>query len=90
MSSLAARLLALHQLHVRGLLTDEEFARAKAREIERTAPASTRPSVHGPAAAAGTAPTPPPAATTRTLNPVVPGVGLALGAASIANGGLTG
>ena len=33
MATLAAKLLALYELHKRGLLTDDEFARAKAREI---------------------------------------------------------
>jgi hypothetical protein len=85
MASLAARLLALHELHARGLLTDEEFALAKARVIAEGGP---------PAAPAGQqpppSPPPPPPAPPQKLNPVVPGVGLALGAAAIANGGLGG
>jgi hypothetical protein len=86
MAGLASRLLALKELHAVGILSDDEFARAKARLIadyEQASPA--------PAAAAAPPPPPPPAPPkTPTLNPVVPGVGLALGAAAIANGGLGG
>jgi hypothetical protein len=88
MSGLAARLLALHELHLRGLLTDEQFARAKARVIGED-PAPAPPPAPPPPAPPPPAPAPPPKAA-GTLNPVVPGVGLALGAASIANGGLGG
>lgn len=86
MAGLASRLLALRELHTVGILTDDEFVKAKARLIAdyEEAPEPT-------AAQPATAPPPPaPRPTTPTLNPVVPGVGLALGAAAIANGGLGG
>jgi hypothetical protein len=87
MESLADRLIALHDLHVRGLLTDLEFALLKAREIERFPAPSRPPAAGAPASAA-------PAGTQdgkprRTLNPVVPAVGLGLAAGAIAAGGLT-
>ena len=84
MSTLAAKLLALHTLHQRGLLTDEEFAFAKRREIanatqvpvRRDPPPATRP----PAATA------PPGMPPKTLNPVVPAVVISLGAAGVGGG----
>lgn len=85
MPTLAERLLALSELHTRGLLTDDEFRRAKARVIAEEPSRSAQP--------AATAPTPAsPAAAPRgrTLSPVVPGVGLALGAGAIAGGGMAG
>ena len=78
MAGLAARLLALHELHTQGILTDDEFARAKQRLIAEHQEPPPPPPPPGQAAA-------PPA-----LNPVVPAVGLALGAAAVANGGLGG
>ena len=87
--SLSERLQGLYDLYRRGLLTDAEFTLAKAREIEAAGPASppgaATPAPVPPVAAQPAPPAPPP-----TLNPVVPGVGLALGAAAIASGGLTG
>lgn len=76
MPSMADRLVALAQLRDAGVLTDVEFGVAKAKVIaegESVLPAL--PSVP-----------PPPGAPINTLHPVVPGVGLALGAA----GGLGG
>lgn len=74
MRSLADRLIALNDLRVRGYLTEVEFALAKARILaEEPAPAPDPGS--GPVA-----PPPPPSPPT-TLNPVVPAVGLGLGAA---------
>lgn len=88
--SLSERLKALHDLYLRGLLTDAEFTLAKAREIEAAGPVPD----DAPAPLVPVPPVPPPPpvppAAPPMLNPVVPGVGLALGAASIANGGLTG
>ncbi|HEX6888532.1 MAG TPA: hypothetical protein VF143_10550 [Candidatus Nanopelagicales bacterium] len=87
MASLASRLEGLGLLHGRGLLSAEEFARAKARVIaehgrdDAPSASATAPTPGGPPPAAAQ-PAPPP------LNPVVPGVGLALGAA--ASGGLMG
>jgi hypothetical protein len=80
-AGLAARLLDLHELHLRGLLTDDEFALAKQRVIAEADPA--------PVPARQQPPPPPPPPAPPTLHPVVPGVGLALGAAA-AGGGLGG
>lgn len=87
MAGLASRLLALKELHAVGILSDDEFGRAKARLIADYEEASPAPA----AAAAAPPPPPPPApAPPKTLNPVVPGVGLALGAAAVGAGGLGG
>ena len=72
MRSLADRLIALNDLRVRGYLTEVEFALAKARILAAEEPA------HDPGS--GPVPPPPPVAP-KTLNPVVPAVGLGLGAA---------
>lgn len=85
MPTLTEKLIALNELHERGLLTDDEFRRAKARVI------AEEPSRPAPSAARPPATTPPPAPPQQqTLNPVVPGVGLSLGAATIAAGGMAG
>lgn len=84
MAGLADRLLALHELHVKGLLSAEEFRRVKARVIAEH---------QDTAAAARTVPAPqaqPEPPTPARLHPVVPGVGLALGAAAGAAGGYGG
>lgn len=82
MPTLSSRLRALHELHVRGLLTDEEFTRAKALVIAAE-PAGCGSS--GPGARPTAPPTP---SGPRVVHPVVPGVGLALGAAGAGGGGL--
>ena len=76
MHSMADRLVALKHLRDAGVLTEIEFGLAKAKVIAEGEP--------GPPAVPSAPPTPgsPP----KTLHPVVPGVGLALGAA----GGLAG
>lgn len=88
--SLSDQLLALHDLHVRGFLSDAEFSLAKARAIETADRRGAKPATPPPAVPPALAPVPGPPPMPPPLNPVVPGVGLALGAASIANGGLTG
>lgn len=75
-STLAAKLLALHELHARGLLTDDEFARAKAAEIARSSAAPVRAAGQQAAPPPPGASVPPPV---KTLNPTIPGIGLALG-----------
>jgi hypothetical protein len=80
MPSLADRLAALAALHAKGMLSDAEFARAKARVIAQWDPASGE-------SGAGAPPPPPEGAPPKTLNPVVPGVGLALGSAAGGFGG---
>ena len=87
MAGLASRLLALKELHVVGILSDDEFGRAKARLIADCEEAAPAPAADAPVPPPPRPPAPPQAP---TLNPVVPGVGLALGAAAIANGGLGG
>ena len=74
MRSLADRLIALNDLRVRGYLTEVEFALAKARILAAEEPATATDPGSGPV------PPPPPPPPT-TLNPVVPAVGLGLGAA---------
>jgi hypothetical protein len=88
MASLATRLEGLGQLHGQGLLSAEEFARAKARVIAEHGRDDAQPAPAAAATPAGPAPGAAPPAP-KPLNPVVPGVGLALGAAA-AGGGLMG
>ncbi len=90
--SLSERLLALHDLHQRGFLTDAQFTLAKAREIEATGRTGVDPvpAPPLPVPVVSAPPPMPPPAPTPVLKPVIPGVGLALGAAAAANGGLTG
>lgn len=85
MATLAAKLLALYELHKRGLLTDDEFARAKAREIAAARQVAVRRS--GPPAPGQPAPRPAPFMPPKTLNPVVPAVVISLGAAGAAGAG---
>ena len=85
MATLAAKLLALFELHKRGLLTDDEFARAKAREIAAAGQVAVRRS--GQPAPGQPAPRPTPGMPPKTLNPVVPAIVLSLGAANAAGGG---
>ena len=81
MATLAAKLLALYELHKRGLLTDDEFARAKAREIAAARQVAVRP------AGRPVPRTPAPGMPPKTLSPVVPAIVLSLGAANAAGGG---
>ena len=85
MATLAAKLLALYELHKRGLLTDDEFARAKAHEIATADQVPVRRS--GQPAPGQPAPRPAPGMPPKTLNPVVPAIVLSLGAANAAGGG---
>lgn len=80
--SLSDRLAALNDLRLRGLLTEAEFTLAKARVIEAEGASSpiSAPAVPPASPPSQAAPLPP--------RPVTPGVGLALGSASVANGGL--
>ena len=76
MTTLTSQLQALHDLHLAGMLTDEQFTRAKALLLAKhPTDAETRP---------GPAPGPPPSPP--VVRPVVPGVGLALGAAAVSGG----
>lgn len=70
MPSMADRLVALARLRDAGVLTEVEFGVAKAKVIAEGEP--------GPPAVPSAPP--PPGSPPKTLHPVVPGVGLALGA----------
>ena len=86
MPTLSSRLTALHELHVQGLLTDEQFTRAKSLVLAGEDP----PAPSSAATPAPPFPNPPIPPNRPRLNPVVPGVGLALGAAAIGAGGFGG
>ena len=78
MTTLTSQLQALHDLHLAGMLTDEQFTRAKALLLAKhPTEAETRP---------GPAPGPPPRPP--VVRPVGPGVGLALVALSLFGGAL--
>ena len=81
MPTLSSQLQALHELLVAGLLTDAQFTRAKAILLAKDPAVST-------AEPAAVTPSPPIPSRPSVVRPVVPGVGLALGAA--AGGGAAG
>ena len=79
--SLSERLELLHELHVRGRLTDAEFTTAKARVIAEAGEAvSASTNAVIPTPPPPPVPPLPPPVRPKTLHPVVPGVGIALAA----------
>ena len=80
MTTLTSQLQALHELHVAGMLTDEQFTRAKTLILVKD--------LTGVGPGPGADPSPPlrPPPSPSVVRPVVPGVGLALGAAAVGGG----